>query len=255
MNETEHNTLVNNGEFHLDGCQYTIMYMSRIHSLAEFLFAKILSLRGKIYSDYEASEIMEAFAVKTICDWEWYIERMIYECLKSDTTKLAEQLDLNLPKTISTDECAAYLNGLGYIDLKNASNLKSISKKILVDSNNPFVKMDNEAKSHIDDFYIFRNYVAHRSNKSKQSLQKVYKKYNQNKFIEVGEFLMNKIQSDKKPIRFQEFGSAFWMVSFNIMEFLYPKTFKWIAQEEKVYNEKCHLRLHYLMSLSPNKPK
>ena len=255
MTESEHNELVNNGEFHLDGYQYTIMYMSRIHSQAEFLFAKVLSLRGKLYSDYEASEIMEAFTVKTICDWEWYIEKMIYECLKDDTSALSKQLDLNLPKSITKDECIAYLNGLGYFDLKNVSNLKSISKKILLESNNPFVKISNEAKSHIDNFYVLRNYVAHRSNKSKQSLLNIYKKYNQNEFIEVGEFLLNKTDSDNKTIRFQDFGSSFWLAAFNIMEFLYPKTYKWIVRDEKVYNDKCHLRFHYLMTLSPNQPK
>lgn len=59
----------------------------------------------------------------------------------------------------------------------------------------------------------------------------------------------------KKNIRFQDFGGSFWLASFNIMEFAYPKMYKWIVQDEKIYNEKCHLRFHYLMEISPNKPK
>ena len=51
----------------------------------------------------------------------------------------------------------------------------------------------------------------------------------------------------KKNIRFQDFGGSFWLASFNIMEFAYPKMYKWIVQDEKIYNEKCHLRFHYLM--------
>lgn len=255
MTKKEHEELIKNGEFELIGFQYTIMYMSRIHSQAEFLFAKVLMLRDKLFSNYEASEIIEAFTIKTICDWEWYIEKMICECLKDDTSQLAKQLELNLPKSISIDECVAYLNGLGYFDLKNVSNLKSIGKKILTKSNNPFEKISNESKNHIDDFYALRNYVAHRSNKSKKTLMNIFQKYNQKEFVEVGQFLLEKTQKEKTTIRFQDFGGSFWLGAFNIMEFLYPKTFKWIVQDEKFYNEKCHLRFHYLMQLSPNKPK
>jgi len=148
----------------------------------------------------------------------------------------------------------AYLNGLGYFDLKNASNLKSISRKRLVKEKNPFEKISNESKKHIDDFYILRNYVAHRSNKSKKTLINIYQTYDQNEFIEVGQFLLEKANKEKITIRFQDFGGSFWLAAFNIMEFLYPLTFKWIVQDEKIYNEKCHLRFIYLMNLSPNKP-
>src|SRR5690606_16982152 len=137
--------------------------------------------------------------------------------------------------------------GLGYFDLKNASNLKSIAKKILVKEKNPFEKISNESKNHIDNFYALRNYVAHRSNKSKKNLMNTYQKYGQKDFIEVGQFLLEKANNDKTTIRFQDFGSSFWLAAFNIMEFLYPKSFKWIVQDEKIYNEKCHLRFHYLM--------
>ena len=141
MTESELKELKNIEEFNSIGYQYTIMYMARIHSQAEFLFAKVLALRGKVYSNYEASEIIEAFTIKTICDWEWYAEKIICECLKIDTSQLSLQLELDLPKTISNDECIAYLNGLGYFDLKNASNLKSIGKKILTEKLNPFYNL------------------------------------------------------------------------------------------------------------------
>lgn len=233
MTKKEHDELINNGEFQLIGFQYTIMYMARIHSQAEFLFSKVLMLREKLFSSYEASEIIEAFTIKTICDWEWYIEKMICECLKDNTNQLANQLELKLPQTISIDECVAYLNGLGYFDLKNASNLKSIARKILVKEKNLFEKISTESKSHIDDFYALRNYVAHRSNKSKKTLINTYQKYDQKEFIEVGQFLLEKTNKEKTTIRFQDFGSSFWLGAFNIMEFLYPKIFKWIVKMKK----------------------
>ncbi|WP_333810111.1 hypothetical protein [Flavobacterium sp.] len=257
MQITEENIkdLISLNEFYEKGYQYTIMYIARIHSQAEFLFSKVILLEDKLYSKYEISEIIEAFTIKSICDWEWYIERMLCETLKNDTTKLSETLDLVLPKKISTDECFVYLNGLNYFDLKNASNLKDISKKILVDDYNPYLKISNEAKNKIDEFYIIRNYVAHKSKKSKKSLMNIYKKYDILEFRDAGEFLLSKGNENSKTIMVQDYGSAFWLSAFNILEFLYPKIYKWIVTEEKIYNEKCHLRLDYLMHLSSKKTK
>ena len=65
MTEAELKELQNIKEFNYIGYQYTIMYMARIHSQAEFLYTKVLSLIGKIYSYYAASEIIEAFTIKT----------------------------------------------------------------------------------------------------------------------------------------------------------------------------------------------
>ena len=65
MTEAELKELQNIKEFNSIGYQYTIMYMARIHSQAEFLYTKVLSLIGKIYSYYAASEIIEAFTIKT----------------------------------------------------------------------------------------------------------------------------------------------------------------------------------------------
>jgi hypothetical protein len=254
ITKQKHEELVAIDEFMTFGYQYTIMYMSRIHSQAEFIFGKILSLRGKLFSDYEASEVVEAFIIKTICDWEWYSEKMICECLKDNTTQMAAELGLKLPISITIDECMGYLNGLGYFDLKSASNLKSIAKKVLVKKLNPFENITAEPRNRIDDFYILRNYVAHRSQKAKKSLLKVYEKYGQKDFQEVGDFLLGK-ENNVSLIRFQDFGSAFWLAAFHIMQFAYPKIYKWIIDDEPLYNDKCHSRFHYLRMLAVNQPK
>ncbi|MDP9078459.1 MAG: hypothetical protein M3O71_13585 [Bacteroidota bacterium] len=256
VTQSDHDKLIQLDGFKTIGYQYTIMYMSRVHSQAEFLFAKILSLRGKVFSDYEVSEVVEAFTIKTICDWEWYAEQMICECLQNDTTQLSRELDLSLPNSISLDECLGYLSGLGYFDLKSASNLKTVAKKVLIKERNPFENISAEARNMIDDFYVLRNYVAHRSKKSKKSLIKTYAKYNQSQFQDVGEFLLSKNENGKsKTIRFQNFGSSFWLAAFQILEYLYPPIYKWITQDETVYNDKCHLRFHYLRSLCLSQPK
>lgn len=247
--------LKNNGEFSTIGCQYTLMYMARLYSQSEFLSFKVLSLIGNLFSEYEASQVIEAFAIKTLCDWEWYCEKMICECLQLDTTNLSNHLELKLPKEISTDECIAYLNGLGYFDLKNASNLKFISKKILVEKLNPFVKINSDAIKHIDDYYIIRNYIAHKSNKSKKSLMTAYNRNGQKTFIEAGEFLLSKKSKYETELRIQYFEGSFWLSTYNILEFLYPKTYNWIVRDEEIYNDNCHKRFLKLLELSPNKPK
>lgn len=231
------------------------MYIARIHSQAEFLFAKVLMLRGRLYSDYEASEIVEAFTIKTICDWEWYVEKILCECLCEDTTQLSKHLVLNLPLKISKDECVAYLNGLGYFDLKSASNLKAIARRILIESKNPFQNISSQARGYIDDFYCLRNYVAHRSNKSKNTLVNTYSKYNQSDFVEVGDFLLTQSKLTDKTIRFQDFNSAFWLAGFHILQYSCPTIYNWIIDGEEPYNEKSHLRLVELMKIAPNPPK
>lgn len=256
ISNDEHDKLINNPEFKSLGYQNTIMYMSRIHSQAEFLFAKILAFKGKIFSDFETAELFEAFTIKAICDWEWYVEQIICECLKDDTSQLSIELDLTLPQKITFDECIGYINGLGYFDLKSGSNLKSIAKKILPKARNPFENISSEVRNRIDDFYILRNFVAHRSKKSKKALLRTYLKYNQNKFQEVGDFLLNKESGDSsKTIRFQDFGGSFWTAAFHILQALYPGIYKWIVRDEETYNDSCHLRFHYLRTMSPNQPK
>jgi len=253
--EREMEELKNNGEFHTVGCQYTIMYMAKLYSQAEFLSSKILSLTDKVFSKYEAGQVIEAFAIKTLCDWEWYCEKMICECLSIDTSNLSKHLELNLPKRITTDECVAYLNGLGYFDLKSGRNLKSVSKKILVEGKNPFVKINNDAIKHIDDYYLLRNYISHKSNKSKKSLMAVYSKYKQPEFVEVGEFLLSQKSKQETKLRIQYFEGSFWLSAYNILEFLYPKTYNWVMRDEEIYNDNCHKRFLILVELSPNKPK
>lgn len=252
MQKDDVQDLINNGEFRTIGCQYTIMYMARLFSQAEFLSYKIMALTGKVFSKYEVQQVFEAFTIKTLCDWEWYIEKIICECLKNDTSKLANQLSLNLPKEISTDECIAYLNGLSYFDLKGANNLKAISKKILIDNYNPFTNLDKDACKRIDDYYIVRNYIAHRSNKSKKSLNSMYSRYQQNTFIEAGDFLLS-IDPTKNDLHIQLFEGSFWLTSFNILEFLYPKTYNCIMGNEEIYNDKCQARFLKLIDLSLKK--
>ncbi len=51
--------LINNGEFKTIGFQYTLMYMARLFSQADFLAHKIMKLTGTVFSRYEVQQVFE----------------------------------------------------------------------------------------------------------------------------------------------------------------------------------------------------
>lgn len=136
--------IIKGEEFNTDSCQSILRYMARIFSQAEFLNKKVYLLSGNLFSPYEVCEIFEAFVVKSLCDWENFVEKVLSSSLSHDTSKLSELLALKLPKQITSDESLAYLNGLSYFDLKSGSNLKTISRKILTTNTNAFQNIPNE---------------------------------------------------------------------------------------------------------------
>ena len=83
----------------------------------------------------------------------------------------------------------------------------------------------------------------------------VYNKNEQKTFIEVGDFLLAQKSKIDTELRIQYFEGSFWLSTYNILEFLYPKTYKWVMKDEEIYNDKCHKRFLTLIELSPNKPQ
>lgn len=69
------------------------------------------------------------------------------------------------------------IGGVGYLDFKNVSHLKSFAKKILVPDNDPFKEIcQKPTGDKIDEFYTMRNYLAHYSYAATRKLESVYKK-------------------------------------------------------------------------------
>src|SRR5687768_9391088 len=146
-----------------------LVYISRTFSLIDFINEKIIKLKGKLFGEFETEETLEAFSIKLLCDWEWLIERVLINSLIKDTSNLSAHLNLELPSTISYDVGFSILNGTRYFDIKNTANLKGLAKKILIEQNNPFNKISKDRCGSIDDFYIIRNYIAHKSEASKRT--------------------------------------------------------------------------------------
>jgi hypothetical protein len=226
-----------------------LVYLSRTDSMIRFVDEKIVKLKGKLFSDLETYETLEAFVIKFICDWEWFIERHIIHLLIKDTSKLSEYLTLTLPTTISYDEGTAILNGTGYFDFKNCSDIKSIAKRILTTQNNSFISITKEVSKNIDDFYVIRNYVAHKSNKSKKTLFTFYNGINIHQFVEPGEYLvrMHHDEIDQKYTYFHYHAFSLFMSAFQMWETLFPSSFEEL-KENGDFNQNSMQKLINLLS-------
>lgn len=226
-----------------------LVYMSRADSMIRFIDEKINKLKNKLFTTLETYETIEAFVIKFICDWEWFIERHFIHLLTRDTSKLSEHLTINLPKQMSFDEGLAILNGTGYFNFKNCSDIKGLAKKLLSLANNSFLSITKEATKNIDDLYIIRNYIAHKSNKSKKALSSFYNQENIIEFIEPGEYLVKKhiSESDEKYTYFHYHSFSLFMSAFQMWESLFPLSFEEL-KENGEFNQNSMQRLLLLMT-------
>jgi hypothetical protein len=226
-----------------------LVYLSRTDSLIKFVDEKIIKLRGRLFSDLETHEIIEAFVIKYICDWEWFIERHFTHLLTRNTSKLAEYLTLKIPQIITFDEGTAILNGTGYFDFKNCTDIKSQGKKFLTVENNPFPAIEKDVTQNIDNLYIIRNYIAHKSNKSKKTLTKFYSENGITNFIEPGEYLIKLHVGETAPKFTNLYTHTFslFMSVFQMWESLFPKSFDELKVNGE-FNEKSMQKLLLLLN-------
>jgi len=230
-----------------DKCfQDILAYISRTFSLIDFIHEKIVKLKGKLFGEFETEETLEAFSIKLVCDWEWFIERTMINCLIKDTSGLSTHLNLNLPPTITYDVGFAILNGTGYFDIKSTGNLKGLAKKVLIENLNPFVKISKDRCDSIDDFYIIRNYIAHKSEASKRSYKKLLlDRKNITEFIEPGKYLLRGPEGAGDPFdtNFNFHGCAFWVSALDIWGFLYPDSQRDILDNNGDFTQESMIKL------------
>lgn len=231
------------------GFQDILVYISRTFSLIDFIYEKIIKFKGKLFGEFETEETLEAFSIKLVCDWEWFIERTIINCLIKDTSALSAHLNLNLPKSITYDVGFAILNGTGYFDIKNTGNLKGITKKVLTEDLNPFTRISKDRCDSIDDFYIIRNYIAHKSEASKRNYKKLLLDRKQiTNFIEPGKYLLRGPAGAGHPFEtnFNFHGCAFWVSALDIWGFLYPDSQADILDEKGDFTHESMVKLKNL---------
>lgn len=171
----------------------------------------------------EKKEIHEAFVLKIYVAWEVLVEDVFVECLYRDSSRYARERTVVLPRKLSRNVCRCLISGLGYFDFRDTGDLKGQAKRILVDRQNPFEQVLPNTK--IDEFYKIRNYVAHRSYRSRQSLLRMYRDRYGLGFREPGEFLVETEGSGegrarRRQTRFADYTNAFIAVAKGMAEFL-----------------------------------
>lgn len=140
---------------------------------------------------HEKEELYEAFVLKVQVTWELLVEEILTACLNCDTSEYAKDKAISLPKKLSKDTCKCLLSGLDFFTYRGMGHIKGVAKKVLVRKHNPFQKIAPENAKRIDEFQKLRNYIAHKSQKSKQSLMKIYKSaHGLKKFQKPGAFLL-----------------------------------------------------------------
>jgi hypothetical protein len=139
----------------------------------------------------EKRSVFEAFVLSICASWEILVQELLIDCLNQDTSGYATYTGFQVPKHMTRETCKAVLLGVAYLDFKSIGHLKDISKKILIQSCNPFLKIPAKQGQKIDDFFIIRNYLAHRSYAARRALNNVYKNnYGLRNFVAPGSFLL-----------------------------------------------------------------
>lgn len=156
----------------------------------------------------EKKQIHEAFVLKIYVAWEVLVENLFVECLSRDPSQYVKYKAFKLPKKLTKDVCRGLISGLGYFDFKDTGDLKGKAKRLLTVRYNPFVKIPSDEAKKIDEFCIIRNYLAHYSDSSRQSLMRMYKEKYSLSFREPGDFFFE-FDKHKKQIRFADYTNAF----------------------------------------------
>jgi hypothetical protein len=152
---------------------------------------KILAAQRVIASVAEKRDLAESVLLRLCANWEAFLDEHLVDCVNCDHAKLNDYFSLTLPSNPSKALCEALVIGDRYRDFKDMGALKGFSKRILPDAANPFLAISQTNLDRIDEVYRIRNYLAHYSSAATKSLMALYKtKYNMNKFLEPGQFLL-----------------------------------------------------------------
>jgi hypothetical protein len=165
-------------------------FVSRTNAYVELL-NKIYDAKRVVARKEQKRELYEALALKIHCSWEVFVENLLIDCLNKDSTQYAASAGIKgIKKHMPRNLCKLLLVGRQYLNFRDMTDIKRQAKRILVPSCNPFRNIPASAVKRMDEFYIIRNYIAHRSLVARLSLEKMYKNvYRMKRFCEPGDFL------------------------------------------------------------------
>ena len=148
----------------------------------------------------EADALAEGIALVLAGYWEEVVDEDFVDGLNRDTTAYAGQVGIELPRNLSRDICFGLLVGDGYLDFKNTGQLVGRAKKVIVVANNPFTHLTKTVRKSIDQFYVLRNHLSHRSNRSSRAYRRMLEDdFGYRKVSRPGVFLRARGDSLGKP--------------------------------------------------------
>ncbi len=146
---------------------------------------------GQIGTAVDQRDVLaEGIVLVVAGHWEAVVDDDFVDALNRDTTAYARNAGLELPKNLSRDICFGLLVGDRYLDFRNTGEIVGRAKRILVTANNPFDHLTSTVRKSIDQFYILRNYVAHRSERAYRAYRSLLQNdYHYERIVRPGVFL------------------------------------------------------------------
>ena len=148
----------------------------------------------------ESDALAEGLVLTVAGYWEEVVDEDFVDALNRDTSAYAQRIGIELPKNLSRDVCFGLLVGDGYLDFRNTGDIVGRSKKVLLPEYNPFVHLTKTVQKSIDQFYILRNYLAHRSKRAHRTYRGMLEAdFGYVRVVRPGVFLRTAGDSLRKP--------------------------------------------------------
>jgi hypothetical protein len=152
---------------------------------------KVFAAKHVVADAQEKRDLAESILLRLTANWEFFLNEHLVDCVNKSPSQLSAFLGVPLPSNPNKALCHALVFGSGYRDFHSFADIVGLSKKLLPDLANPFKNVSRSHQAKIDEAYAIRNYLSHYSSASNRALMKIYKeKYNMNKFLEPGQFLL-----------------------------------------------------------------
>ena len=160
--------------------------LQALEAISDRLSSKAVGLNAA-----EKDTLLEAFALQLASYWEELVDEDFVDALNRDTSQYAKHVGITLPKDLSRDICFGLLVGDRYLDFRSIGGLLKHSEDLLVRTYNPFIHIPPRLRQRIDDFFVLRNYLAHRSRRAQRSYSKMIqdKRYGYLYIVRAGSFL------------------------------------------------------------------
>jgi hypothetical protein len=154
------------------------------------MIKRILQARRVIRTSFEKRELIEAIVLRCCARWELLVTRDIITSLNRDCSFLAGALGLKLRRHLSRDECEAIVSGTRYLDFRSVAEVQAFGKRYLNPHLDPFAAVTRSGARRLDEFFLFRNLLAHYSSAGWRSYRKLMKdRFTRVKVVEPGTFL------------------------------------------------------------------